>query len=157
MKFILQRLFDTGDETLGMLYSGKNYLATVLEDEKRFTKVKGETRIDPGTYNLVWQETITPLTKKYRDMFPDWFDKHIMLKNTPRHSNIYIHFGNFEDDTDGCVLTADGFFPRTDKEGYQLAANSRATFEKVYKHIGGMMKAGKRCYLEVRDEHWLTK
>lgn len=159
MRFIHQRLFDNGDETVGILYSGKNYLCTTLEDERRFRKVQGETRIDPGTYKLVWQENVTPLTVEYRRLY-SFFDKHIMLEGVPRHSNIYIHVGNFDTDTDGCILVADGFLPTANdgnKTRYQLAANSRATFEKVYRHIGGYINSGMECLLEVRDEHWINR
>ena len=55
MKLEVIRYSSQKDSTLGMLFDvtkGRKFLCFTLEDEKRRTKVKGETRIPAGTYKL---------------------------------------------------------------------------------------------------------
>ena len=55
MKLEVIRFSSQSESTLGMLFdvtNGKKFLCFTLEDEARETKVKGETRIPAGIYNL---------------------------------------------------------------------------------------------------------
>src|SRR5690606_2699229 len=81
MEWILQRFSDNTDSTLGLMfkiigYEGKprlHFNSFVIEDEYREVKVKGETRIPAGRYELKIRKQDTPLTLKYRKRYPEWF------------------------------------------------------------------------------------
>jgi len=48
----LQRFHDSGQSTLGLLSVNDQFLCFTLEDEGREIKVKGETRIPAGRYQI---------------------------------------------------------------------------------------------------------
>jgi hypothetical protein len=63
-----------------------------LEDVERTEKIKGETAIPKGIYNvaLTWS--------------PKFRREVMMLENVPNFERIYIHGGNDHNDTEGCIL-----------------------------------------------------
>ena len=63
------------ESTRGKLTINNKAFCDTLEDEKRSVKVKGETRIPSGRYQLLKRRVLSGLTKTYRDKF-DWFDFH---------------------------------------------------------------------------------
>lgn len=156
MYFILQRYSDNNESTLGLMFEKvqdklrfENY---ILEDEYRAKKVAGETRVDAGLFELKIQEIVTPLTKKYRERYP-WFENHIEITGLPRHTSVYLHIGNNDDDTDACPLFGDMANNNAVNEGevtYSTQAFKR-WYLKVYPHL----KAGKRAWIEIRDEKHL--
>lgn len=137
MIFILQRFSDNRDSTLGILLKvletaqGKKtvFQGYTLEDEYRADKVLEETRIPAGTYQLDIQKTETPLTLKYRAKYP-WFKNHLEIKNVPSFIGVYIHIGNFDADTAGCVLLGDNADNNTIGPG--SISNSTAAFKRFY-------------------------
>ncbi len=50
------------------------------------------------------------------------------LMDVPNHSNILLHWGNFNKDSDGCILL--GQEVTTGPKGEHMITNSRATFVK---------------------------
>lgn len=131
-RYILQRYSDDTASTLGLLLLDHKLLAYTLEDERRETKVKGETRIPAGTYNLYLLKQVTPLTERYRARF-NWFQWHICLAEVPGFSNVYIHVGNTDRDTDGCILLGDTTNNNVQGDGF----------------IGGSVNAYQRFYLDL--------
>jgi len=124
MNFILQRFSDNRTSTLGILLKkvvfGTDYKtvlqAYTLEDESRDVKMSGETRIPAGVYELGINAADTPLTLKYRKKY-SWFKYHIEVKNVPGFKGIYIHVGNVDDNTDGCILLGDSADNNSISEG----------------------------------------
>src|SRR5688572_13804843 len=110
MNFILQRFSDNRDCTLGLLFEKKDtrmlFQSYTLEDEQREVKQSGETRIPTGFYELKVLKSDTPLTLKYRAKYP-WFKHHIEVTNVKGFKGVYIHIGNKDEDTDGCILLGD--------------------------------------------------
>lgn len=155
MNFILQRFSDNKDSTLGLLFK-KGVLypfqCYVLEDEFRESKVSGETRIPAGTYKLVIQKIETPKTLHYRKKYP-WFKNHIMLENVPGFIGIYIHVGNTDADTDGCLLLGDSADNNSIAPG--AVANSTVAFQRFYNNIYEYLDKGNPATIEVRDEKFL--
>ena len=112
--FLLNRLFDNGEETLGILYYRdelkKLRYHFCLEDEFRKVKVAGETRIRAGEYEISMRfegsfyerysnnknKDLATLVKKYG--IP-W------LKDVPGFEWILMHPGNKDSDTNGCLLS----------------------------------------------------
>lgn len=147
----LKRYSDDGQTTLGLVYLGEHFYCYSLEDTFQLQKVAGQTRIPAGTYTINFREEESPLTKKYRDKYPDWFTFHLQLQNVPGFENIYIHSGGTSEDTAGCLLVSDSF-NISDKA--KFLTNSRATFKKLYNFLSKELKAGKQVRIQIFDENW---
>lgn len=144
---------DSGiNDTLGELFDENNKrICNTLEDEYRKLgpkgegKVRGETRIPAGTYRLTIRKALTGLTLKYRKKF-SWFEYHIELENVPFFQGIYIHIGNKEKDTDGCILLGVWL----DRKA-RFITSSTVTYEAFYKKYYPLIKDNKDIYLNIVD------
>ena len=140
MKLVLKRIRDNGKATAGELYIDGTFFSYTLEDEHRDKKVAGETRIPSGTYDVDFNPNVTKLTQKYRNRF-EWFSYHIHIKDVPNFQGIYIHVGNYETQTEGCVLLGDMVTygktlsvlqsVRAYKRFYPIVENALADDEKI--------------------------
>ncbi len=146
MNYRVLRINSQMDFTIGVLFViDKTYvrkLCYTLEDEFREVKVDKETRIPAGIYELKLREN-SPLSNRYRTRYPDIHQGMIWLQAVPGFKYIYIHAGNDDDDTDGCMLV--GSYQRLDK-----VLNSRSTYSRIYPGIVKSIKAGP-TYLEIID------
>ncbi len=147
----LMRYADDGKTTLGLVYIGDHFYCYSLEDTFQVQKVAGQTRIPAGNYNISFREEESPLTKKYRDKYKDWFTFHLQLQNVPGFEHIYIHSGGTSEDTAGCLLVSDSFNV-SDKA--KFLTNSRATFKKLYNYLSKELKDGKQIRIQIFDENW---
>ena len=97
-RIIVERSIFTDHQTIGKMYLERNkiYLCDTLEDKYRDLtkepKIFGQTCIPCGIYpvkNVFWPEfnITTP-----------------RLLNVPQFDGIRIHTGNYDSDTEGCVL-----------------------------------------------------
>src|SRR5688572_21621527 len=97
ISYLQQRYSDNRESTLSLLFRVNLeklfFIAYVLEDEARDEKVSKETRIPAGKYPIVINRADTGLTLKYRSRYPTWFKYHLMLKDVPGFTGIYIHEG----------------------------------------------------------------
>lgn len=144
MTYILQRYSDNRDSTLGLLLKILDTVqgprpvlqAYTLEDEYRGEKVMKETRIPAGTYQVIAQAIDTPKTLAYRGKYP-WFKSHLMLKDVPGFIGIYIHVGNDDGDTDGCILLGDIADNNSVSPGSVMKSTEsfRRFYEFVYPHL----------------------
>jgi hypothetical protein len=129
-----------------------------LEDEFREEKVKGETRIPAGTYEIIINRTETPLTLKYRARY-QWFKFHLMLKDVPGFTGIYFHVGKNEFWTDGCITIGNTVNNNTITSGE--IGDSVECFRKFYNELYDYLdhKENKtyvnRAHIEIRDENKL--
>lgn len=136
------------EDTLSLILIDGKFFCYGLEDEYRAVKVKGETRIPDGTYKVGFLKEDTPLTLKYRDRYP-WFTYHLEVKNVPGFSYIYIHIGNKEADTAGCLLV--GNEVNSNIDGYGFLKNSRVTFEKLYKKVSQQLALNKEITITYKS------
>ena len=137
MKLSLTRFSGQSTSTLGLLFVDNSFECFTLEDEERVVKIKGETRIPEGTYQVKKREVLSGLTKKYRDRF-DFFDYHFMLQDVPGFEYVYIHIGNDETNTDGCLLVGDGVKSNRFDQNNNLQSSTSA-FERLYKRLSGAL------------------
>lgn len=147
--YTLQRFSDSGESTLGLMFLDSIFQCYTLEDEARAVKVAGETRIPAGLYELKLRQELTPLTQKYRSRF-QWFEWHIEIVNVKGFTNVYIHVGNDDDDTNACVLVGDTANNNRVHTGF--IGESVPAYERWYKPTLAHLKAGGHAYIDIRDE-----
>ena len=145
MKLKLQRLFDNGNATGSILYINNKFECFGLEDEFRVAKIKGETRILSGTYEIKFREVVSGLTKRYREKH-NWFTWHLELQNVPNFQYVYIHIGNTEMHTDGCILVGE----KLSKKG--VVESSTAAFKKLYLKVKEELVNNRKVEIEIIDE-----
>lgn len=158
MNFILQRYSDNGKSTQGLLFEKGDkkpiFFSHALEDEHRDVKVAAETRIPAGFYELKIRKEDTVLTIKHRSSYGAWFKYHIEITGIKNFSGVYIHAGNSEKHTEGCLLLNDtannNMIEIGDMERSQQAV--KRFYEKVYP----VLDSGTKVFIEIRDENKLV-
>lgn len=141
--------FSSGPEsTLGALFADGKFVCFSLEDEYRKVKVPGETRIPAGTYEIKLR-SIGGMHFKYAARFADFHQGMLWLQDVPGFEWIYLHCGNTDADTAGCILVGDGIHENVTTRGY--LNGSVSAYERIYKPIARAIKDGERVMIEVRD------
>ena len=148
MKLKLLRYSDNGKSTLGLMFIDNKWACYCLEDEYRDVKVLGETRIPAGIYNIDFRKVDSGMTGKYRKQF-SWFTWHLMLQNVPGFKYVYIHKGNKEKHTEGCILIADNANNNQIQDGF--IGNSTQAFKRIYAIIADELNNGNEVEIEVID------
>jgi hypothetical protein len=134
--------------SLGLVHFDDEFQHHTIEDKYRKEKVKGETRIDAGVYALGLQELVTPMTERYRNKF-DWFDLHLHVKDVPNFSGIYIHIGNTQKDSEGCLLV--GNTANNNRIEAGRITRSTEAYKEFYLKVYPLLKAGKKINIEYID------
>ena len=145
MELLLQR-FSTGDESsLGTLHrieevdtdTGSGSLSLpefkcfTLEDQPNEPKVPGETRIPAGRYQIELRNE-GGMNERYAAKF----DGHVgmlWLQDVPDFEWVYIHYGNYHGDTEGCILVGDGCQSNVIEDG--MVMSSIAAYKRLYDEI----------------------
>jgi hypothetical protein len=104
----LNRESFTDKSTIGELAVDGKFECYTLEDVVREEKIKGETAIPAGTYEIA----IT-YSNKFKKYLP-------LLMNVPNFEGVRIHPGNRPEDTEGCILV--GQTKDDDFVGHSVAA-----------------------------------
>ena len=141
MKLLLVRNVLTPGATRGVLFIPKLAQVFTLEDPKRETKVKGITCIPAGIYKLALR-TQGGMTKRYAGRFPKTHRGMIWLQDVPNFKYVYIHIGNYPEDTEGCVLV--GNLP-----GKDAVHQSRIAYETIYPTIADAIESEEGCTIEI--------
>ena len=92
MKLTIERQLFTNHCTIGRLFIDDLSFCDTLEDVVRDKKIKGETAIPYGTYDVVLD-----YSNRFKKIMP-----HVL--NVPGFEGIRIHTGNTDHDTEGCIL-----------------------------------------------------
>lgn len=123
MSLRLVRDEDNGKGTLGKLYYNDEFLCFTLENtwkdnEPRVSCIPpGEYPLETKTYGKYYQIEKVPIP---------------ILRDVPNRSEILIHWGNYPEDTLGCILVGDN------KDNKRPAVwNSKNTWRRVYTKIAG--------------------
>lgn len=145
MKFEVLRFSSQSDSTLGMLFditNGRKFLCFTLEDEYRNVKVKGETRIPAGTYELKLRKE-GGFHQKYAVKYGSMHKGMIHVQNVPGFQYILWHTGNTDEHTDGCLLLGDTSQQNINKQGF-IGASADA-YKRVYPIIAAALEKGEKC------------
>lgn len=146
MHITVKILKEDSDSTISeVLLDGVKSFYSV-EDEERAVKVKGETRVDAGTYPLALRDSpkfsheylvnpdgsfqIVRAKTATEDQKATWKPhKMIWVQNTPRHEYVLAHWGTTDDSTDGCLIVGNktGIY-----EGQNAVFESRKCYEQFY-------------------------
>jgi hypothetical protein len=143
MEIKLQRLSDNGKSTIGKLTVDDLEFYT-LEDTFRSEKIKGETRIPQGTYEIKLR-TYGSHHVRYKKRFPEFHKGMLWLQEVPNFTNILIHIGNTIKDTMGCILIG------MEAEGEDLILRSTTAYIRFYKHVVKAFDKGENVYIKIMD------
>lgn len=143
MKLHLLRFASGDDATLGAFHMDGRFECFSLEDEKRTVKVFGETRIPPGLYEVKLRSE-GALHEKYKARFDDHAGM-LWLQSVPGFEWVYLHIGNTDDDTAGCILVGDQA-----TSAYTLG-QSVAAYRRIYRRSSLALIAGERVEILVED------
>lgn len=108
MKIVLERFAFGETSTLGALYAmrdngSRERLCWTLEDERRRTKVKGETCIPEGRYKVSLRKE-GGFHQRYAKKYPAIHNGMLWVRDVPGFEWILLHIGNYESESDGCIL-----------------------------------------------------
>ena len=127
-KLELRKILSFDNATISELWLDGMFFSYALEDAVRNQKIHGRTAIPAGQYVVKYRETESPMTMKYRERF-NWFNWHMELQHVPNFKHIYIHIGNDEHDTDGCILVGDVW------NGDDKIYESTNAFKRLYESL----------------------
>lgn len=142
----LRRYTDSGESTLGLLFINEEFMCYTLEDEKRNIKLKGETRIAEGEYEIKYRKEGGHHTE-YGKKFPDIHKGMLELQHVPNFQFILIHIGNTDKDTDGCILVGNN--PNNNRVAKGLLSGSTDAYKRIYPKIATALEAGEKVVIKI--------
>lgn len=141
----------TDDATLGNMYLDDEFFCYTLEDEHRDEKVMHETRIPAGRYKVILRNE-GGMNGRYAKRYP-FHEGMLWLRSldeddpeVPEFLWIYIHPGNTDDHTSGCILVGD-----TKNEDNMTIGQSRDAYSRLYQAVVEAAKS-EELFIEVKDE-----
>ncbi len=136
--------FSGGDESsLGLLRVNGKFFCYSLEDQFNEPKIPGETRIPVGRYQIKLRN-VGGMTKRYGKRF-DFHMGMLHLQDVPEFEYVYIHTGNNDDHSEGCILVGDGQIQNVTERG--MVTTSVAAYTRLYEAIIGALAL---------EEIWIT-
>jgi hypothetical protein len=138
MKLEVLRVSSDTDSSSGLVFDtteGRKFLCYSLEDEYRNEKVKHETRVPAGTYQIQLRK-VGGFNARYAKKYGDFHKGMLHVQDVPGFQYILIHTGNTDEHTSGCLIVGDS------QENNQLLKNG---------FIGKSVQAYKRIYTPIAE------
>ena len=139
MELTLLRISSGNEATLGTLFDAEparapllTFLCYTLEDQYNEPKIPGETRIPAGRYQIKVREE-GGMYQRYSKRFQPWHDGMLWLQNVPGFTFIYLHVGNKDDDSEGCILVGDGQISNVVERGQ--VTSSVLAYRRLYEKV----------------------
>ena len=148
MELTLKRFSGSDEATLGLLFTEFRFFCYTLEDQFNEPKIPGETRIPAGRYQIKLRDE-GGMTKRYGDRY-DFHEGMLHLQDVPGFSWIYLHVGNNDDHSEGCILVGDGQVQNITERGQ--VTSSVAAYTRLYKRILQALKDNEEVWITVEDE-----
>lgn len=149
MTLALARFMGDENATISNMWVNKKPICFGLEDGHRDVKVADETRIPAGTYKIKLRD-VGGMTKKYEEKFEKGFHKGMLwLQDVPGFEWIYIHAGNTDKHTSGCILVGRG--ADLEEDGKQLY-NSIEKYKELYTLVSDAILKGEEVTITILDE-----
>ena len=151
MKLKVLRFSSQEDSTSGLLFLendlGLNFLCYTLEDERRALKVRGETRVPAGKYNLALRKE-GGFHSRYKGKYGAWHRGMLHVTEVPNFEFILIHTGNTDEHTAGCLLVGDSQENNIIiKDGF--VGKSTNAYKRIYSPIARAMEKGEMLQLNI--------
>ena len=153
MKLKVLRFSSQEDSTSGLLFEdtdlGLKFLCYTLEDERRALKVRGETRVPAGIYNLALRKE-GGFHKRYKGKYGAWHRGMLHVTDVPGFQWILIHTGNTDEHTAGCLLVGDSQENNiVIKDGF--VGKSVNAYKRMYSPIARAIEKGNEVTIEYID------
>ena len=132
MNITLQREPSNTQSTIGELDIDGVFECFTCEDVVRPVKIKGETAIPAGRYQVV-----VTMSNRFKRDLP-------LLLNVPGFEGVRIHTGNTAADTEGCILVGQEL-------GDRSVLNSKAAFAHLFPKIQAALQNDGECWLTILD------
>lgn len=146
MIITVDRYLSTNEATLSRVSINGQFECYGLEDEHRAVKVPGETRIPAGSYRVTLRKeggfhSRYSADRRFRDIHIGM----LWVRDVPGFEYILIHVGNFEKDTDGCLLLGD-----TRDEVRMAVYRSAEAYRRFYVKVRTAAERG-NLFIEYQD------
>lgn len=139
MNLLIKREPEGKDWTFGKLYVNNEYESETLED--RIREVKGK----PVSSWKIRGKTAIPYGKYKVELYNSPHFKRVVpiLRNVNGYDYVLIHWGNFIEDTDGCILVGTG-------RNRNAITDSRKAFNRLFPRIEAALKNGEEVWLTIQ-------
>tara|TARA_R100001440_G_scaffold59352_3_gene79137 strand:+ start:2252 stop:2731 length:480 start_codon:yes stop_codon:yes gene_type:complete len=154
MDLLVLRFSSQKDSTNGLLFQktesfGLQFLCYTLEDEQRALKVKGETRIPAGIYDIQFRKE-GGFHNKYSKRFSNIHKGMLQVMDVPNFDYILLHCGNTDEHSSGCLLVADSQENNIIiKDGF--IGKSTNAYKRIYPLIAKELELGNKVTIEYKD------
>ena len=152
MELKVLRFSSQKDSTNGLLFditNGYKFLAYTLEDEHRTSKVRGETRVPAGTYEIKLR-TVGGFHERYTRKYGKMHKGMLHIINVPGFEYILIHTGNTDEHTAGCLLVGDSQENNAIiKDGF--IGKSTNAYKRIYPIISEAIERGEKVIIKYVD------
>lgn len=145
------RISSGAESTLGVLFELKNghrqFQCYILEDQFNEPKIPKETRIPSGHYQILMRDA-GGMVRRYKQRFP-WHKGMLWLQDVPDFTFVYIHVGNTDDDSEGCLLVGDAQSTNVGDDG--MVTHSVNAYRRLYNKIVSALDAGEDVWITLED------
>ena len=153
MRLQVLRFSSQADCTHGLLFEiseiGKRFLCYTLEDEHRVLKVRGETRIPAGIYNIKLR-TEGGFHQRYDKKYPGIHRGMLHVVDVPGFEYILIHTGTTDEPTAGCLIVGDSQENNLIlRDGF--VGKSVNAYKRIYPSIAKAIAEGEEVTIEYID------
>lgn len=154
MEIVVKRFADNNDTSMGIFYINGIFECFTIEDEERATKVKGETRVPNGIYQISLRSEggyHSKYLSKYGDMHKGMLCIHNakdwkIINKGMEFQYILIHTGNTDEHTMGCLLLNDAVSGKT-----FTGSSSVDAYKRIYPKIAKAILDGEKVTIEYID------
>ena len=149
MQLEVLRYNGRSDSTGGLMFADGAFACYTCEDQHQAVKVDGETRIPAGTYQIKLRN-VGGMTQRYARKFPTMHAGMLHLQDVPGFEWVYIHIGNDDDDTLGCILV--GERPTDADRSEAGVLRSTDAYRRLYTMILEAINGGERVFITLIDK-----
>ena len=147
MQIKLYRYSSQSKTTLGVIHVDKKFQCYSIEDRYRKEKVKSETRIQAGRYEIKLRE-FGGHYEKYVNKY-EGHEGMLWLQDVPNFEDILIHIGNDAKDTSGCLLVGSTANNNAKNKGF--IGGSTEAYLDLYFKVLPELKAGRKVFIGIID------
>ena len=147
MKIDLYRYSSQSKTTLGAIMINDKFQCYTVEDRHRDVKVKKETRIPKGKYKIILRE-FGGHYERYKEKYTNHKGM-LWLQDVPNFTHILIHIGNYDKDTEGCILLNNEV--NNNKTDKGQGTRSTKAYLDFYFQVLEALEDGEEVWIEIHD------